>query len=131
MILFAGSSNHPSYSPNEFSSARSTGPVGVLTTGDRTFPPPIGLTFAAWIFIEKLPPASSSNILRLFSVQRKWISGNPKRRFVMKIFSIYLDFASNEIVVSLSQTSLEYSSLISFGYSGSLKWMVSHLSGFC
>lgn len=85
---------------NDVTGTGSTGPVTTYSTVERTFPPPIGLTFAAWIFIERLP-GQSSNIMRLFCIQRRWITGQPHKRCAVMLFSIFLDFQTNEIVVRI------------------------------
>eukprot|EP00794_Sanderia_malayensis_P012330 gene12330-13603_t len=92
------------YFPSEITDVSSLSPAISLSTSDRSFPPPIGLTFAAWIFIERLPASSPVNILlRLFTIQRRWSSLNPTKRFAAKIFSIYLDLKTKEIVVTTDE----------------------------
>jgi len=85
---------------NDININRTTGPIGAVSSGERAFPPAIGLTFAAWVFIEKFPDPKSSKFLRLFCIQRRWISGQPGTRYSMVVFGIFLDFQTKNIVVT-------------------------------
>ena len=78
---------------------RTAGPIGAISSGERAFPPAIGLTFAAWVFIEKFPDPKSSKFLRLFSIQRRWISGQSRTRYSMVVFGVFLDFETKNVVV--------------------------------
>eukprot|EP00795_Rhopilema_esculentum_P008037 gene8037-13951_t len=88
------------YLPSELASIGASGPVSSGAFTERAFPPAIGLTFSSWLFIERLPTPSTSNLLRLFSIQRTLVFGTPGKRHSVKIFTIFLDLESNEIVVT-------------------------------
>ena len=78
------------------------------TQSERTFPPPTGLTYTGWVYLEHVNtvPTSLHSIVGLFTVEKQFEETSSKRLINSSVFQIYLDLQTRTLVVSIWQLDL-------------------------
>ena len=79
------------------------GSVSNFTSLDRPFPPPNGLTFSAWVYVDRLGTVADQHPIRLLTLVKKTESVDGKK--TQHCLSVFI--ASGGLVVTTNDTELE------------------------